>query len=72
MISFNGWRLIPKITVTNWKNERHYHPSLYRSWFGVAKYWGGKIINVNIRHIQFSFDFRSNWLKDMMPKKATK
>ena len=34
--------------------------------FSIRKYWSGKIVNVGLDSVYLEFDFRTNWLKDMI------
>ena len=38
----------------------------FNKWFDVGRVWGGRIIEVRVKHHQLSFDFRRNWLADMV------
>lgn len=60
-------RLWPVISYTNFRKAYGGDAAkAFRSWFSIRRYWGGKIINVSVRHYQLSFDFRKNWLADMV------
>jgi hypothetical protein len=60
-----NWRVIPLVTYTNFKVE-YPHSDCWSKWFSVERYWGGKIICICVRHRQLSFDFRRNWIADMI------
>lgn len=62
------WRFIPRISYTNFRKEYSLprRNLAFREWFSVKRYWGGRIINVCVRHFQLSFDFRKNWLADFV------
>ena len=57
-----------KIRYTNFKN--HFPNcncnAVYTQWFYIERRWGGKIINIGVKWHQLSFDFRKNWIMDMM------
>ena len=64
------WRIIPKISYCNFKKE---YPNLntdtaFNQWFYAQRFWGGRIIDVGIKYHVLSFDFRKNWIADMMGK----
>jgi hypothetical protein len=62
-------RIIPKVS---WCNFRKLYPRkldhVFKQWFYCERMWGGKIINIGVRHYQLTLDFRKNWLLDMIPK----
>jgi hypothetical protein len=62
-------RLIPKIRYTNFRKE---FPGCvdgcFQKWFSIERFWYGKIIDINFKHYQISFDFRKDWLLDMVTK----
>ena len=63
----NNIRLIPEIRYTNFRKEfRNCCDNCFQQWFYINKRWSGKIINVGIKHHQISFDFRKNWILDMV------
>lgn len=41
----------------------------WRAWFAVHRYWGGKIINIHVRHHCIVLDFRRDWVRDMITGK---
>jgi hypothetical protein len=61
------WRVVPKIHFVNFRKE---YPNMGRGcftkWFEVTRYWGGRIININIKSFTIVFDFRRNWVVDMV------
>lgn len=59
------WRILPKISYTNFRKEYPNMGGCFKKWFNIQRFWGGKIIYINIKHHQLSFDFRKNWLVDM-------
>ncbi len=60
-------RIIPKIRYTNFRKEfPNCTEGCFKRWFVIERFWGGKIIDVQIKHHQISFDFRANWLLDMI------
>lgn len=42
---------------------------LFVDHFGIEKYWGGRIIDIGFAIFSVSFDFRKNWIKDMITGK---
>jgi hypothetical protein len=61
------WRILPQVLYTNF---RKVYPNMsedcFIKWFCVERYWGNQIINVCVKHHQLSFDFRRNWIADMI------
>ena len=52
-----------KISYVNFKKEFpvvRNRVAVFDKWFYYDKFWGGKIINVGIKHHQITIDFRSN------------
>lgn len=71
-LEINGWRLIPKVEFIDWREHPLYNKHTYSSWFLFQRMWGGKLVYITIKHYQLCFDFRANWLNDMMPKGKAK
>jgi len=61
-------RLFPKVRYTNF--HKQYPKTLaypiFKAWVRVKWYWGGNIVNMQVKHHQLSFDFRRNWMEDMI------
>lgn len=59
------WRWLPRVSYTNFKKS---YPNTrgFTRWVWVSRYWGGRLINVGIRHHVLNFDFRHNWVEDML------
>lgn len=63
-----NFRLIPKISYTNFRNDfPNMGATAFSKWFDITRCWSGKLIYVCILHHQLSFDFRKDWLSDMCP-----
>lgn len=58
-------RVVPRVSYTNFKRLYPEHYKVFRHWFAVSRYWGGRLINVTVKHHQVTFDFRRDWLADM-------
>jgi hypothetical protein len=64
-----NFKLIPKINYTNFRKEYGICGAMaFKRWFYFERFWSGKIINIGIKHFHVSFDFRKNWLMDMLGK----
>lgn len=61
------FRILPRVSYTNFRKEGC-SPSktAFNSWFSFDRYWGGAIWNFTVKHHQISFDFRRNWVADMI------
>jgi len=60
-------RSLPKFTYVSWhKAAPNSSPNCWKRWFSIRRYWGGKLIYVEVRHHSFQFDFRRNWLADFL------
>lgn len=59
------WRIIPRVSYTNFRKTAASHRA-FRSWFSIRRYWGGRIINIGIRHHVVTLDFRHCWLSDLI------
>jgi hypothetical protein len=59
------WRLIPLVTLTNWRNEEYYRPEIGAPLLAVRRFWGGRIIHVIVKHYDLCLDFRHSWQDDM-------
>ena len=62
----NKWRLIPKIRYTNYIKQFPNSRDIWQKWFAVGRLWSGRIIEINVKHHALTFDFRKNWLADMV------
>jgi hypothetical protein len=61
------WRLWPSVTYTNYRKAcPTLGPGCFRDWLAIRRYWSGRIISVCVRHHELSFDFRRNWIADMV------
>lgn len=58
-------RLIPKIRVGNYHKTVPASKGIWTKWFHVEKFWGGSIIQIQIKHYFVSLDFRKSWVEDM-------
>ena len=57
----------PKVSYCNLKKEfPNMGENCFIEWFNISRYWGGRIINLNIKCHQISLDFRKNWVADMI------
>ena len=64
-------RMLPKFTYVNWKKAAPQAAAVcWKQWFSVKRYWSGKLIYIQIRHHSFQFDFRRDWLADMIKPNA--
>lgn len=61
-------RLFPKIRFINYHKSCPASKGIWKQWFQVKRFWGGKIIEINIRHLGISIDFRKNWIEDMFKR----
>lgn len=53
---------LPKFAYVNWHKAAPNAPkNCWKAWFGIKRYWGGKLIYLDIRHHSFQLDFRRNW-----------
>jgi hypothetical protein len=60
-------RLIPKVYFINYRKEfPNMVDNCFNEWFTIQRFWYGRIININIKHYCLKFDFRKNWLLDMV------
>lgn len=60
-------RLIPKIRFTNYRKEfPNISSDAFQTPFRINRYWRNRIIEIHIKHYSVSFDFRKNWVLDMM------
>ena len=59
-------KLLPKITFTNFHKEYPSSKGAFKAWFSFCRYWRGRIFSITVKHYQLSFDFRKNWLIDMV------
>jgi len=61
------WRLIPHVRYVNFRKS---YPTAgkdcWNQWVNVQRFWGGRIIHFKIRHHALIFDFRRNFILDMM------
>lgn len=62
----NRWRILPKISYTNWRKQPGVPSFLWKQWFLVKRFWGGRIIYIQVRNHQIELDFRKNWVADMI------
>lgn len=63
------WLRLPKVDYVDWhKVAPNASPGCWKQWFSINRYWGGKLIYVEIRHHSFQFDFRR---AGSMPVRAT-
>jgi starvation-inducible outer membrane lipoprotein len=61
------WKVVPSVSYTNFaKAFPNSGPYCWTRWFSVNRYWGGKIINISVKHHSVSLDFRRNWIADMI------
>lgn len=58
------WRIFPKISYANFY-KLYNIKDCFKSWFCIKRFWGGKIIDIQVKHHQLSLDFRGSWLVDM-------
>jgi hypothetical protein len=59
-------KLIPRIHFINYLKCYPQSAGCWKQWFSVRRYWGGKIILISVRHFAIEFDFRRDWLADMV------
>lgn len=59
------WRIIPLVSYTNWRKQPNVPKDLFREWFSCRRSWGGRIINIRVKHHMLTLDFRYSWLADM-------
>ena len=59
------WRLIPKVSYTNYHKQFPNFKWLWTKWFSIDRFWYGKIIEISVKHRVITLDFRQNWLADM-------
>ena len=64
------WRIIPKITYTNWHKYNPATKGLWNRWFAIDRWWSGRIIHISIRYYSLELDFRRNWVEDMLEHKG--
>ena len=61
------WRISPRVSYTNYRKQYGKNAAnAFTSWFKVKRYWGGRLVYVSVRHFSLCFDFRKNWLLDMV------
>jgi hypothetical protein len=66
------WLRLPKFAYVNWhKAAPNASPGCWKQWFSIKRYWGGKLIYVEVRHHSFQFDFRRDWLADFLGENAS-
>ena len=56
------------ITYTNFKKEFaavRVGKCCFDKWFYFQRFWGGKLINIGIKHHQVTIDIRGDWTKDL-------
>ena len=61
------WRIIPEFRLVDYKAG---NPSacegIFKSWFYVKLFWGGRLVFVGVRHWCLQLDFRRNWISDII------
>jgi len=57
---------LPKITYTNMKKESPKFAPVYSRWFNINRYWGGRLIQVDVKWHCFVIDFRVDFMKDLI------
>lgn len=63
--SATRWCLLPKVRYIN--RRKHYRNDKCFELFPlIQRFWGGRIISINLFGYGFSIDFRQNWLDDMI------
>ncbi len=63
------WRVIPRIRFVDYHKEFPVSKSVKSTWkraLDIQCLWNGKIIHITIKHYAIVFDFRHNWLADMI------
>lgn len=55
------WRIIPKVSFINYGKK-----SCFNRLFYCSRMWSGKLIYFGIKHYAIEFDFRKDWLADMV------
>ena len=61
------WRIFPKIKYTNFRKKySNIGRDCFTEWFSIERFWGGRIIEICVKHRQISLDFRRNWVEDMI------
>jgi hypothetical protein len=61
------WRLIPPVRYVNFrKSYPNAGKGCWKQWVNVQRFWGGRIIHFKIRHHTLIFDFRHNYIADMV------
>lgn len=63
------WRIIPKVAFVNYRKR---FPGISAQAFGQLFYirsaWSGRLVFVGVKHFAIEFDFRRNWLAELMDK----
>lgn len=55
-------KLIPSV-----KYHRHVKcPNTWNKWFTVRTLWSGNLLYIIVKNHQLTFDFRKDWVSDMM------
>lgn len=60
------WKFIPRIKYVNYRKEYPISEKAFSKWLTITRYWFGRIISITVKHHELSFDFRKNWLYDMV------
>jgi len=63
------WRILPRIRLVNYRKiypEAQCWDKL--SFFRVQRYWGDRLIYLSFGARSLIFDFRRNWLADMVSR----
>ncbi len=63
------WRIIPKITYTNYKKRfPNMSKNCFPKLFEITRFWGNRLISISFKHYILFLDFRYNWVADMCRK----
>ena len=65
------WRSIgmtvPKVRYINYRKQfPNASAECWNRWLAIERFWGGKIILLCVRHHAIEFDFRRNWIADLI------
>ena len=56
------WRLIPKLSYHKYNNTQ----STWNDWLWIHRKWSGKLIYIHIKNHEILFDFRKDFIADIM------
>ena len=62
------WCFIPKVYFHNWNKTKNLGTDAFTKWVSIDRYWGGLIIYITVKRYSIQFDFRRDWIADMVDR----